>query len=363
MMSMLPAQPLDNGQVTYADVAGQREALGAVAIPASEGEREAWFAATQGLALPANGLKMATDNWKEIFGFDLYDVDQAVEFSAPPNVVTIMRGRFDEAALIQAWEQQGYQPVEFQGTTYYSVADDFEIDVSSPRSQLALASMNKLALIDGEYLVASSAQSGVEGVIQARDGTRPSMADDIAIAPLVRTIPSDLVSAVIVAGSAFAGGFDPASILDMEGTPGPPDVDAIATQIAEAEEEARRMPIVAAGLLGMTAGRTTLSAGEATPAATPATAPTAKLIAAVTTTSPTDAEAAAAVIDDRLANQAAPEQAGGRSYADLFPERTVSAVPGEPVVIAELTPGPETSPSILLNLLFSRGLTFLAWSP
>lgn len=368
MLALLPAEPLGGGQITYADIAGQLAAVNVPAEPTTDDERGRWIAATEGLMFPSDAPRMGTEAWREELGYDLFDVDQAVEHAAPPYVVTILRGRFDETALPQTWDRAGYQPVEINGTTYYSIGEDFELDFSSDRGRLALAHLNNVALLDGGLLVASSARHGVEGVIRARAGAEPSMADDVSIAPLLRSVPPDLVSAVIVPGASLMGGFDPINVFDQSGTPGVPeipDIEAIATQVAATEAELRRMPPIVAALIGATAGGPLRSPGGGTPVASAADLPTARLVAAVTTISPAAAETAAAVITDRLATHPLPPYAPvpvEGDYADLFPERTVAAVPGEPVALVELVPAPGVPRSILTNLLFSRTLTFLAWS-
>lgn len=104
MLGRLPDRPLglDGAMVTYADVAGQTAALG-VDAPGAAGDEtggERWLAAVLPLTLPqATSQHWARPEWREEFRFDLYQVEQAVEYGAPPFGLTVLRGTFDPAEL------------------------------------------------------------------------------------------------------------------------------------------------------------------------------------------------------------------------------------------------------------------------
>ena len=102
MLGRLPDRPLglDGAMVTYADVARQTAALG-VDAPGAAGDEEGgqrWIAAVMPLSLPqATGQHWARPEWREAFGFDLFQIEQAVEYGAPPFGLTVLRGTFDPA--------------------------------------------------------------------------------------------------------------------------------------------------------------------------------------------------------------------------------------------------------------------------
>jgi hypothetical protein len=50
-----------------------------------------------------------------------------------------------------------------------------------------------------------------------------------------------------------------------------------------------------------------------------------------------------------------------RPWAELFPERSVHAVSGEPAVLIELMLAPGVRPFILQEMLYQRLPGFLAW--
>ena len=143
MLGRLPDRPLglDGAMVTYADVASQTAALG-VDAPRGAGDEaseQRWIAAVLPLTLPqATSQYWAQPEWREAFGFDLYQIAQAVEYGAPPFGLTVLRGTFNPAELRAAWIRGGYQPIDLGAGEAYAVREDFEIDFSDPGSRMAL---------------------------------------------------------------------------------------------------------------------------------------------------------------------------------------------------------------------------------
>src|ERR671912_24393 len=99
MLGRLPDRPLglDGAMVTYADVAGQTAALG-VDAPRGAGDKEGrqrWITAVMPLTLSqATGHHWARPEWRESYGFDLFQIAQVVEYGAPPFGLTVLRGTF-----------------------------------------------------------------------------------------------------------------------------------------------------------------------------------------------------------------------------------------------------------------------------
>jgi hypothetical protein len=363
MLGRLPDRPLglDGAMVTYADVAGQTAALG-VDAPRGTGDEEGvqrWTAAVMPLSLPqATGRHWSLPEWRAAFGFDLFQVAQAVEYAAPPFGLTVLRGTFDPEELRAAWARGGYQPVDLGAGEAYAVREDFAIDFSDPGSRMALGYLNVVALADDDTLILGSTRDGVRGALAAAAGTAPSFAGRADIAPLLRAAPPDLVSALLVDGELLRAVPDPAAAFLGEESP-----QDFATRVAEEQVEARRLPPVVAALLGQTAGLLSDTIGVATPAEPP-TSP-ARLVVILSMTSPDAAETAATVIAERLATGRTSPLISGemadRPWTELFPQRVVRAVSGEPAVLIELLPAPGVRPFILQEMLFQRMPGFLAW--
>lgn len=363
MLGRLPDRPLglDGAMVTYADIALQTAALG-VASPRGAGDEEGvrqWGTAVMPLSLPqATGQHWARPEWRETFGFDLFQIEQAVEYGAPPLGLTVLRGTFDPTELRAAWARGGYQPLDLGAGEAYAVRDDYELDMADPGSRMALSYLNVVALADDGTLILGSTRDGVRGALAATAGTAPSFADRADVAPLVRSAPPELVSALLVDGELLHALPDPAgAVLGDE------SMEDFATRAAAEQTEARRLPPVGTALLGQTAGLIAAGNGIATPSATPASP--ARLVVILGTTGPDAAETAATVIAERLGTgRTSPLMSGEmaeRPWAELFPEREVRAVPGEPAVLIELVPAPGVAPFILRDMLFQRIPSFLAW--
>jgi hypothetical protein len=363
MLGRLPDRPLglDGAMVTYADLARQTAAL-RVDTPGAAGDEEGaqrWIAAVMPLSLPqATAQHWTRPEWRAAFGFDLFQVEQAVEYSAPPFGLTVLRGSFDPGELRAAWARGGYQPIDLGAGEAYAVREDFAIDFGDPGSRMALGYLNVVALADDGTLIFGSTRDGVRGALATAAGRGPSFTGRAGIAPLLRAAPADLVSALLVDGELLRAVADPAGAFLGEESPAD-----FATRVAEEQVEARRMPSVAAALLGQTAGLIADGNQMTTPEATPT--PSARLVVVLSTTNPDAAETAATVIAERLATgRTSPLMSGemaDRARAELFPGRTVRAVSGEPAVLIELAPALGVRSFILQEMLFQRMPGFLAW--
>jgi hypothetical protein len=365
MLGRLPDRPLglDGAMVTYADVALQTTSL-SVTPSRDAGDQEGlqqWMAAVMPLNLPqSTGRHWSLPEWREAFGFDLFQVEQAVEYAAPPFGLTVLRGSFDPAELRAAWARGGYRPIDLGAGEAYAVREDYEIAFSDPGSRMALSYLNVVALSDDGTLVLGSTRDGVRGALAAAAGTAPTFAERADVASMVRAAPPNLVSALLVDGELLHTLPDPA-----EAFLGDESLEDFATRAATEQTEARRLPPVAAVLLGQMAGAIAAGNGMATPSSPPALP--VRLVVILATIGPEAAQTAATVIAERLARQRTPlmmtREMTARPWAELFPEREVRAVPGESAVLIELVSAAGVSPFILQDMLFQRTPGFLAWEP
>ena len=310
------------------------------------------------------GEYWTTPEWREAFGFDLFQVEQAVNYSDVPFDLTLLRGSFDPAELRAAWANSGYQPVDLGSGEAYAVRPDFEIDLSSPVSRMTLGRLNVVALADDGTLITGSTRDAVRQALAATNGLASSFAERPDIAPLVRAAPPDLVSAMILPGTLLRAVGDPVEAIFGDESP-----ESFATRVAAEVTEARRLPQILAVLLGETEGLSP-SRQAAAPMTTPVApldGPPARHFVILSTRSPEAAAEAATVITERLNTQRAPEVAGealaNRPWNELFSEWTVQAIAGEPAVLIELVPAAGTPASLVQRLVFVRIPGFLAWAP
>lgn len=192
----------------YADIAGWMMAAG-VSTPAdlSDPTLHRWEAELGVLALPQvvrdSGL---TPEWGAAYGFTLIDVAQVLSVGQAPDFVTIMRGAFDQETMRAAWVASGYQPIEVEGITVWSLFPGETIDLSAPASRPAMGAFNNVVLLDDGTLVAASRTSRLADTLRAIRGGEPSLADHVDVAPLLApgSEIDRLASAVIASGSLLA---------------------------------------------------------------------------------------------------------------------------------------------------------------
>jgi hypothetical protein len=356
MFARVPAafHELDNpasAMIAFADISAQLEAVGITPPPSMDDPGyDAWLAAARVLALPVSASPFGTYT-REDYGFDLLQADRTLSIMLPPFHLTLLQGAFHLDAVRQTLDTAGYRPTEVGGHTLLSLRGDFEVDVGAPPA-FRMAAMNFATILEDGTLAFASAGAPLAAVLDVAAGTAPSMLDDAAVGLLLAQAPPDLASAMLVSGLSLTGTVTN-SMIDEILTGGTPDIDALATEIAATSE----MPPVVMALLGSTVGGPL--ATDATPVAGPATVPTARAVAVVLLLAPEAARTAVPIVEERLATgQSARDE---QPYATMFPERTVEAVDGMPVLRVDLTLGEGVRPLVLVNLLYDRDLQFLAW--
>ncbi len=350
MLQLMPLLPLGGdalAMVTYANPALQAKSVGVTP------DDPDWTRALRSIPVHSRGAQMNTDEWRDAFGFGLADIDQAIEYSAPPTALSVLRGRFDPEALITQWVETGYEAREAGQAIYYTIGDDFAVDLQSPVSRLALSSANYLAILGPDTIALAPSETLIVAALDASAGTLRSLADEINVASLVAGAPDDLAGGTIVSGTALLAVGDPAALIT--GSSDLPDPDDVATQIASDLAAASAMPALTTVLLGQTAGGpiddldSSLAQDEI---------PAAQAVAVVATASSAAAETAAEVIDARLQ-----EPTGTLNWSEFFTGWTIQVVEGEPAVRVELDMATGRNPGVLTQMLFQRELSFLSWAP
>ncbi len=193
----LAGQGIDRDQVADNEMARQLEPLGLPEV------------------LQARGL---TAEWRNVYGFDLRQVDQVLAVGHAPNQILIMPGRYDADTLYETWVESGYQAVEVEETTVWSLAPGDRIDLSAPASRPALGMLNTIVLLDDGTLVATARQSRMEAALRAVHGRDDSLLDNdllrrAAVQPAVAGSPCVVIASGHLlqipvrseAGTAFDG--------------------------------------------------------------------------------------------------------------------------------------------------------------
>lgn len=350
MLQLLPLLPLGGDSqavITYANLALQTESVGV------SPDSDDWTRALMTIPVHSRASQMNSDDWRDLFGFSLTDVEQAIEFSAPPTAVSVLRGQFDPEALITRWVETGYEARQAGQAIYYSIGDDFAVDLQFPVSRLALASANYLAVLGSDTIALAPSEALIVATLEASARTGRSLADEINLASLVAGVPDDLAGGTIVSGSALMTLGDPGALIT--GSSESPDPDNLATKIAGDLTDAAAMPALTTVLVGMTAGgpidgiSSSLAADEI---------PAARAVAVAAVASNAAAETAAEVIGARLR-----QPTGNVVWIEFFSGWSIDVIDGEPVVRVVLDMVPGRNPGVLSQMLFGRDLSFLFWTP
>ncbi len=363
MLARVPASMVDPAALegdfgSYADIAAQLDAVG---VPRPTGaDREELgdsISATSGLALPSALQQHAVnEQWRETFGFDIFQVDQSLLVGQPPNTVMFLRGNFDEAELRAAWARSGYEEIEVDDTVVASVAEEPEVDLNSPVGRLALGSMNNAVILTDGTLVFAGSLESIEAILDVEADDAPSLAEQSSMSNLLAATPEDLATALLVPGEALRG-TETANLIIGGLTD--EELDAVATRIATEGDQTDIMPPIRLALIGITPGGplATSDAGD-TGGQNSLEQPEARIEITLLLANRSAAEQAAAVVLSRLAQGTS--NATGAPYADFYPERDAVPSSEEPVLLVTLeTNGRPVR--VIFEMYYRRDLGFLAW--
>ena len=249
--------------VRYADIDQWMTARG-LATPApvvasgssntvEESASVAWRAEFASLALTTTIAEHGLDPaWREAYGFDLTQVQQVLVAGQAPDYVTILRGGFDRGALYDAWVATGYQAVEVEGVTIWTLFPGDTIDLSDPASRPAMGMLNNLVLLEDGTLIGAAKLPRLRSAVQVANGGASSLADNAMVTSLIgpATNSGDLVSAVIAKGELLQ-----ALPSDLPVSAGPRPAQSTLGQslraVAGAATRAALMPEVALVLTGI----------------------------------------------------------------------------------------------------------------
>lgn len=337
-----------NDIARYADIAAWMDARG-VATPASPvgaGVAE-WQAELDNLAMPLSLRERGLDPaWQRAYGFNLTQVEQVLIIGQAPDYVMILKGAFDGPSLQAAWVDSGYQAVEVEGMTVWSLFPGDTVDLSAPESRPAMGTLNNVVVLDDGTLVAAAKTSRIESVLEVVNGGATSLAenDDIAALLLPGTGAEQLASAIVSKGTLLQ------TTTSALSTPEAVDpADSMASPAAEP-----RMPEVSTVLLGIPLPG---SPTEATPAA----GALHRLTMLLVFDDLTDAQGATDVVTNRLDRDRSPVT--GEPYTMRMGAPRMSVLEGDDRAVVMVTGALLQGPADWLDLFAARDLGFAAWFP
>lgn len=356
LMDMIELLPLSAGGsesnlllATFADLAAQLAAVGTQPPPAVDrGDPHAWISAISQLPIADPFGSRFLQLTRDLFGFDLTDVDQTLQAGEPPDMPTLLRGRFNRDAVAAAWQANGYKLLDVNGTQVASLAEDPSFDFNNPIQRLVLARMNNAAFLPDGTLAYCGSLDNLKAVIATATGAAASLATRIDLARLVTGLDRVYGGAILLSGLALTGlQISP----DMLSTP----ISDLATSIASAIASADDMPPVLSLLVGATPGGPLPVRTEGTPVPMPSGTVLFELLMAE------DGAAARAkpVVEARLA--AYTSVITRQPLSDRFASWDVRVDAARNILEIELTPNETTPLGIWLQMVYSRDLGFIAW--
>ena len=137
-------------------------------------------------------------SWEEVFGFNGYEVAQAVSFgetSYGPLLPTYLEGDFDDDAIRQKLQGLGYEEIESSGRTYFSIRGDYTWALDRPEG-IAAGDMNRV-YVSGTALIVSPATEYVTGILATWSNESPSLADDAAFSRLALALGDPLSAGLL----------------------------------------------------------------------------------------------------------------------------------------------------------------------
>lgn len=334
----------------YADLAAASRAAG-LPWPLTEASPDfpRWDAMLASLALPTVLASRGLDPvWQQTYGFSLLDVDQVLAVGQAPDYVTILRGRFNATALHDAWVRSGYQAIEVEGITAWTLFPGDAIDLSAPASRPAMATLNNVALLpDGTLLVATKLSS-LKDVLRVAERKASSLAKNGDVAALLSpvSLAESFDSAVLVKGQLLATVTPPGT---PPASPPAPTATMAATTAAT--------PPPALGKVRLALFGVPLPAAHgATPVATARSAP--GMVMLVQFAARDDAARSLTVIQQRLASGVS--DVTGKPYTDRVRPISIQHDPQSPVVRIDL--GLVHGAPDWLGIIEDRDLGFAMWT-
>jgi hypothetical protein len=338
----------------FADVAAQLEAVGVAPVTSLDdpGVHD-WIGATMALALPQDPMVRAADPlWRETFGFDVFQIDQSLVVGEPPNLITILRGRFDQSEVESTLKKSGYKSVDVGGLQGYSLYDEPVIDLKNKVAQLTLGKFNNAGFLPDGTLVFAGYLDTIRQVVAVSKGEAPSLASRVDISALVQAMPRALASAILIPGSS----------LSLMGALVDPRIPAEKMQaLMDQVKQLGEMPPVSMALFGISPGGPLMQLGGGTPEASPTAAAVEPAVfdIGLLTLTPAQARTAEQTVVARV--QALDSQVSLRPYRDLFTGVQPAGPANLPIAVLELTLSDQVSPRIWTQLIQTRDLLFLGW--
>ena len=196
------------------EMAGVQPPRSRADLAQSDAVRDAYNDARRGIYLAPAFLGDVFNNpeWGEVFGFNGYEVTEALGFGGSPLGLALplltesyLEGDFDEGAIRQKLLGLGYEEIEASGRTYFSKGGDLEWPSLAGPDGIALGVMNRV-YVSSTALIVSPTTAYITGMLATWADEAPSLADDAAFSSIALALDNPL----------SAGFFTREAIMDPE---------------------------------------------------------------------------------------------------------------------------------------------------
>ena len=194
-LSMVPCSFLQEHDIWYGDAAGAWSLHGIEGGRSVESLRDLPPEKSSEVisALVGTNAKMRFSRDRTVAaltGFDTWLVDRTIfSENPPPWSFSINEGEFDEDLIKSKLMEQGYARVEYGPFRYscYSLRGDNEMDLRSELGRLVLTELNRVAVLDGTIITASTT-GAINSALDVRLGKEPAAIDNAACEALAGSL-------------------------------------------------------------------------------------------------------------------------------------------------------------------------------
>lgn len=290
--------------------------------------------------------EMMDDSFAELTGFVGTQIASAAHIGGSLDGSLFLRGSFDIALIQAAQVAHGYEPIDVNGNTVFSLNGIGSIDPSGGTvdpSSLFFSGWNYSTVLDDGTLVYAAFLEDIE-LMLAPSVTMATVPD---VQRAVGALDRPLASAELYGAGYFVNSLSQ----DLR----EPDTNEEIAEAILALRNQEPMPAVQAGIVGVTPGGPVQFKDDEMTESELAAQPTSYSQLALVYASGDEAEQAAPLIDKRLSTTAS--LAWQRPYTEIFSSWSVEPDAANGTVLVTLTP--IAPPSFILTLAFARDLGFV----
>ncbi len=230
LLAFVPANGTAREWLTYGDIAAWHERWGVPRVDSvdelnqlDDRLRAQWMMIMPRQTMPpqAFGLNyLFADDSRGFYGFDVFQVDRAMEAGAPPGTVTVAEHHADPAAIDAALRAAGYEAQTLDGGwTLYSLGEDnamLGFDTPGMPRMGVMGQLNRIA-VKGHLLLIARGTPALAAALAAQRGGSSLASDPTykAVGQALQSVAPEgagaLLGALFVPGTQFL--LDPAQFL------------------------------------------------------------------------------------------------------------------------------------------------------